>query len=355
MKQSLTSLNQGAAAPRPCCGPGGRASVKPSAASAGRGQTIPGIDPNIKVDLAQPITHADQGSLDDMVRMEGGTFLMGTDSDERWESDGEGPVRPVSVPGFYIDRHAVTNQAFARFVEATGHRTDAEVFGWSFVFHTLLAPKYAARLRTTHAVQGLAWWLAVPGASWRHPEGEKSSIRHRMDHPVVQVSWNDAVAYCRWAGKRLPTEAQWEYAARGGRVQTIYPWGDELVDRGRFFCNTWQGRFPEKDTGEDGFVGTCPVDAFRPNDWGLFNVCGNVWEWCHDWFDPAWHTDDQGHVRPQCQDNPLGPDNGQVKMQKGGSFLCHVSYCNRYRLAARTGNTPDSASSNSGFRCVRDL
>ena len=183
----------------------------------------------------------------------------------------------------------------------------------------------------------------MPGACWRRPEGERSSLKGREDHPATHVSWNDAVAYCRWAGKRLPTEPEWEYAARGGLVQKMYPWGDQLEPGGRHKCNIWQGKFPDVDTGADGYVGTCPVDAYEPNGFGLHCVAGNVWEWCAEWF--------VGKPDPAVP-RPPTPTH---KLQKGGSFLCHRSYCNRYRVAARTGNTPDSSTANCGFRCVRDV
>jgi formylglycine-generating enzyme required for sulfatase activity len=169
-----------------------------------------------------------------------------------------------------------------------------------------------------------------------------------MDHPVVHVSWRDAQAYCQWASKRLLTEAEWEYAARGGGDQTRYPWGSELTPKGKHRCNIWQGKFPEENTAEDGYIGTAPARSYRPNGFGLYNVCGNVWEWCRDWFSPTWHL--SGPII-----NPLGPDMGEQKAMRGGSFLCHKSYCNRYRLGARTGNTPDSSTSNCGFRCARDV
>lgn len=280
----------------------------------------------------------------------GGSFLMGTDSDEAWKDDGEGPVREVALRPFYIDACAVSNAQFEKFVEATHYVTDAERFGWSFVFRGHLPKKFADQLAKTRAVMGLTWWLAVPGAYWRRPEGERSDLKGRADCPVVHVTWNDAMRYAAWAGKRLPTEAEWEYAARGGLEQAIYPWGNELEPRGKHRCNIWQGRFPEIDAGKDGFTRPCPVDAFEPNGFGLYNVSGNVWEWTGDWFDPAWHLS----ASPATRDNPIGPPQGDRKLQKGGSYLCHRSYCNRYRVAARTGNTPDSSTTNNGFRCARD-
>lgn len=281
----------------------------------------------------------------DMVYLEGGEFLMGTDDKEGFPADGEGPVRSVRVDPFYIDKHAVTNDEFAHFVRETGYATEAERFGWSFVFHTFVPPRIAATVRS--AAQQTPWWWPVEGAYWRHPEGPYTGIRNRKDHPVIHISWNDALAYCQWAGKRLPTETEWEYAARGGLEQAKYPWGDEFTPDGDFYCNTWQGRFPDVNTAEDGYPGTAPVDSFRPNGFGLYNVAGNVWEWCSDWFSATHHiTADRV--------NPQGPRQGEAKVMRGGSYLCHKSYCNRYRVAARTANTPDSSTGNMGFRCVAD-
>jgi formylglycine-generating enzyme required for sulfatase activity len=194
-------------------------------------------------------------------------------------------------------------------------------------------------------VQQTPWWFVVNGAYWQKPEGPDSSIENRLDHPVVHVSWNDAMAYCQWAGARLPTEAEWEYAALGGLVKKTYPWGNELKKKGEYQCNIWQGKFPEMNTAEDGYISTAPVNAFEPNQFGLYNVIGNVWEWCADWFTV---NHDLKAVK-----NPVGPLTGEAKVMKGGSYLCHESYCNRYRVAARTSNTPDSSSGNIGFRCVR--
>jgi formylglycine-generating enzyme required for sulfatase activity len=188
----------------------------------------------------------------------------------------------------------------------------------------------------------------VSGADWRHPEGPDSSVDARLHHPAVHISWNDAGEYARWAGKRLPTEAEWEFAARGGLEQKKYPWGDELTPSGTHLCNIWQGSFPHQDLGEDGYTAPAPVDAFPPNGYGLYTITGNAWEWCQDWFSPDWH------VRA-TRVNPVGPPSGAQKLMKGGSYLCHKSYCNRYRVAARTSNTADSTTTNISFRCVRDL
>ena len=267
---------------------------------------------------------------DGMILVPGATFRMGTDDPDGFPEDHEGPVREVTVAPFAIDALAVTNERFAAFADATGYRTEAEEFGWTYVFAKFLpGPLRKSSPRPSAA----PWWCGVSGASWRFPEGPGSSVADRADHPVVHVSWTDATAYCAWAGLRLPTEAEWEYAARGGLDQARYPWGDELTPDGRHRCNIWQGRFPSHDTAEDGYSGTAPADAFQPNGFGLYNVSGNVWEWCADWFDEA-----KTH-----------------RSMRGGSYLCHASYCNRYRVAARTSNSPDSSSGNTGFRCVADI
>ena len=280
-----------------------------------------------------------------MVLVPGGEFLMGTNDRAGFPADGEGPVRKVRVDPFYMDECAVTNAQFAEFVKSTGYKTEAERYRWSFVFYSFV-PTGIAR-RTRQAVASAPWWWPVEGASWKRPEGPGSKVKDRKDHPVVHISWNDAVAYCRWAGKRLPTEAEWEAAARGALEQRTYPWGDELTPGGEHRCNIWQGRFPDHNTGEDGYAGAAPVKSFTPNGYGLYNVCGNVWEWCSDWFSPDYHK------RGPCE-NPVGPPTGTAKVIKGGSYLCHASYCNRYRVAARNANTPDSSTGNQGFRCVCD-
>jgi formylglycine-generating enzyme required for sulfatase activity len=260
-----------------------------------------------------------------MVSLGGGTFLMGAEGPGCIPGDGEGPVREVKVEAFSIDPCAVSNRRFGAFVDATGYETDAERYGWSFVFGGLLPDEFPD---TRGAVQA-PWWRQVLGACWNRPEGPHSSIEECLDHPVVHVSWQDANAFCAWSEARLPTETEWEYAARGGLVQKHFPWGDELEPGGEHRMNVWQGTFPAKNTLEDGFLGTCPVDAFPANGYGLHNTSGNVWEWCADAV-------------------------GGARATRGGSYLCHHSYCNRYRVAARSSNTADTSTGNTGFRCARD-
>ncbi|AHF93343.1 Sulfatase-modifying factor 1 [Opitutaceae bacterium TAV5] len=288
------------------------------------------------------------GSTEGMRLLPGGVFLMGNERDYGFPSDGEGPVHEVKLDPFWIDATTVTNRQFCDFVDATGYRTEAERFGWSFVFYGHLSGKQlASALRLT--VAGSEWWCRVEGATWRHPEGPGSHIRKRWQHPVVQVSWNDAVAYASWAGKRLPTEAEWEYAARSGLPHANrFPWGDELEPGGRHMMNVWQGDFPVRNTEADGYYGVAPARSFRASAWGLYNMTGNVWEWCHDRFSGTWYARSPA-------ENPAGPTSGERRSMRGGSYLCHASYCNRYRVDARNSNTPDSATTNLGFRCVRDV
>ncbi|WP_419866505.1 formylglycine-generating enzyme family protein [Ornithinimicrobium cavernae] len=267
------------------------------------------------------------------MELAGGVFWMGSEDPDANPSDGEGPVRQVEVPAFAIDACAVSNAQFAAFVAETGYVTEAQEMGWSYVFAGFLPPRLRA---VSPRPPTVPWWCGVRGASWDRPEGPGSSVEERWDHPVVHVSWRDAETYAEWVGGRLPTEAEWEFAARGGLQRARYPWGDELTPGGEHRCNIWQGVFPTRNTREDGYAGTAPVDAFPPNGYGLRNVAGNVWEMLDD----CWRVE---HMSPAIRDE-------SVRVMRGGSYLCHDSYCNRYRVAARTHNTVDSSSGNQGFR-----
>lgn len=279
-----------------------------------------------------------------LVELAGGSFRMGTDGPFGYRQDGEQPSRAVDVDPFSISTTAVTNGEFATFVDATGHVTQAETDGWSFVFTGLLPEQSKDSAR----VVGAEWWQRVSEATWCHPEGPQSDTVMRSDHPVVHVSWNDAVAYCEWTGVRLPTEAEWEFAARGGLDQATYPWGDELNSDGEQRCNIWHGTFPSNNTCDDGWYGTAPVNAFEPNGFGLFNAVGNVWEWCANAFT---RRPSSAAATPCCAPNRPSPSSPRT--MKGGSYLCHDSYCFRYRVAARSSNTPDTATGNIGFRVAR--
>jgi len=261
---------------------------------------------------------------DGMVLIKGGTFQMGTDDGMPYEA----PVHEVVVNSFWMDEHEVTVAEFGKFVEATGYKTDAERFGWSGVFN----PKTGEWEKTAHA-------------DWRHPDGPQSQAT--ANEPVCQVSWSDAAAYAKWANKRLPTEAEWEYAARGGLTGKRYSWGDDLRPNGKPVANWWQGHFPENDTGEDGFKGRAPVESFPPNGYGLYDVAGNVWEWCADWY-----ADD--YYEHTARNNPAGAASGKERAIRGGSWLCAENFCTNYRVAARSHATPDSGLNNLGFRCARD-
>jgi formylglycine-generating enzyme required for sulfatase activity len=271
-----------------------------------------------------------------------GVFTMGDSSGDRNPGDGEVPLHDVELGAFEIDATTVTNDDFARFVASTGYRTEAETWGFSAVFHLAVD---AADEDIIGSASGTPWWRGVRGADWAHPGGPRTSLDGLGDHPVVHVSWNDAVAYCAWAGRRLPTEAEWEYAARGGLVGAKYPWGDAEVDADGWRANIFQGEFPEHNTAEDGWSTTAPVRSFEPNGYGLWQPVGNVWEWCADWFDPRYYS------RSTAND-PRGSTRGQARVLRGGSYLCHSSYCNRYRNSARSSNTPDSSMGNAGFRTV---
>ena len=285
---------------------------------------------NGDVDADATLRSAQAGAWPDRTWCEipAGTFHMGNDGLDANPGDHEGPVREVSLPAYRIAATTVTNADFAAFVRATSHVTDAERVGSSFVFYLQLPAE--ARAQATRVVAGLPWWLPVDHASWQRPEGPGSHVRERWDHPVVHVSWHDAITYCAWSATRLPSEAEWERAARGGLEGSRFAWGDELLGEGGLpRCNVYRGEFPNAPA--SGWSPT-PVDARagEANGFGLFNVCGNVWEWCGD----RW------------------PDGRRAL--RGGSFLCHDAYCNRYRVAARNANTGDTSASNIGFRIAAD-
>ena len=242
---------------------------------------------------AAPVARAANGSVEGMALVPGGEFLMGTEDPGGFPADGEGPVRSVRVNSFYIDTYTVTNEQFERFARETNYRTDAERFGWSFVFHMFVGAK--ARRTAEQAAADAPWWWVINGAYWRRPDGPGSNLKQRWNHPATHISWNDATAYSQWAGKRLPTEAEWEFAARGGLSQKRYAWGDELTPGGEHRCNIWQGAFPDDNSADDGYKGTAPVDAYEPNGYGLYNVAGNTWEWTRDWFSPTFHIE-MGHI-----------------------------------------------------------
>jgi formylglycine-generating enzyme len=298
-----------------------------------------------------------------MVWISGGSFLMG--SDDHYPE--EAPAHHVTVSGFWMDTRPVTNAEFARFVEATGYVTMAErppdpamypgarqemLIAGSVVFR---APLFPVDMSNHHN-----WWTWVTGADWRHPEGPESSIAYRADHPVVHVAWDDVAAYALWAGKELPTEAEWEFAARGGLEGAVYCWGDEATPEGRVMANTWQGEFPAINLVLDGFERTSPVGSFAPNGYGLYDMAGNVWEWTADWYQ------DHRQIKNSCcaSLNPKGaneeasydPRTPDIriprKVLKGGSYLCAPNYCFRYRPAARISQQIDTGTCHQGFRCV---
>lgn len=264
---------------------------------------------------------------------------MGNPRSDGYHGDGETPVHTVTLDAFRVSPTAVSNDDFAAFVGTTGYQTEAETFGWSFVFMAFVPDE----MKDNAAPVSTPWWRQVFGADWRHPEGPQSTIDGRGNHPAIHISWNDAIAYCDWSGTRLLTEAEWEYAAKGGHDGNAFPWGNALEPDGDHRMNVFQGQFPITNTQADGFASTAPVDSYEPNGYGLYCVTGNVWEWTSDWFSPR--TYEQGVAV-----NPTGPTQGQAKVMRGGSYLCHASYCNRYRVDSRSSNTPDSSTGNLGFR-----
>jgi sulfatase modifying factor 1 len=283
--------------------------------------------PTRQVTAPEPRPLARGGRAAGLLTVPEGSFDMGYEGPLANPGEGEGPVRRECLPSYRIGEATVTNQQFAAFVRATGHVTQAERDGWSFVFYALVSDPSAV----TGRVAGAEWWCAVSGASWQQPDGPGSSVDRRANHPVVHVSAHDAEAYCAWTGTRLPSETEWERAARGGIDGAVYPWGDELLPDGRWRCNIWQGDFPHTNTGEDGYLGTAPVKSYRPNGFGLYQCVGNVWEWTAT-------TVGEGK-----------------RIRRGGSYLCHDSYCNRYRVAARDSSLPGDATGNIGFRVAADL
>ncbi len=307
-----------------------------------------------------------------MVFIKGGTFEMGADNNQA-RSD-EYPKHPVQVNDFWIDEHEVTNAQFKKFVDETGYVTVAEKnIDWN-VLKTQLPPGTpkphdsllvaGSMVFTPPTYQvGLndysQWWTWTNGANWQHPKGPESSLEGLENHPVVHVCYNDALAYCKWAGKRLPTEAEWEFAARGGLKNNIYPWGNEHIEKGLPKANSWNGSFPHTNTQVDGFFTTSPVKSYSPNGYGLFDMAGNVWEWTSDWYDKDYY---KSLPTNKVTVNPTGPNktntsrNGFEKSRtmRGGSFLCNDSYCSSYRVAARMPGELDSGMSHTGFRCVKD-
>lgn len=307
-----------------------------------------------------------------MVWIPGGEFSMGSkDAPTTLCGLADGtrdaePAHRVYVDGFWMDRTDVTNAQFARFVQATGYVTVAEQNPSANDFPSAppseLVPGSLVFTPTSHPVpldNILNWWRYQKGANWRHPEGPTSSIVGKEDDPVVQVAYDDAVAYAKWAGKRLPTEAEWEFAARGGLSGKIYAWGDQMLVNGKWMANTWQGSFPDHDTGADGYIGLAPVAKFPPNGYGLYDMAGNVWQWCSDWYRADYYA--QLAAKGKVARNPQGPDfsldpaepESPKRVQRGGSFLCTAYYCSGYLVGTRGKEEPSSAANHVGFRCVR--
>ena len=297
-----------------------------------------------------------------MVWIRGGTFWRGSDNPKMRDAQS---AHQVAVDGFWMDQTAVTNEQFAQFVKATGYITVAERTPEAKDFPGAPPEKLAAGAVVFTPPSGpvslanhLRWWSYVKGANWRHPEGPQSNLQGREKHPVVQVAWQDAVAYARWAGKRLPTEAEFEFAARGGLERKTYAWGDDFKPDGKWMANIWQGRFPFDNTGEDGYRATAPVGSFPANGHGLYDMAGNVWQWCSDWYRHDYYR--QLAAGPQPARNPQGPGDsydpsepGTAKrVMRGGSYLCTDQYCTAYEVGARGKGDPDSGTNHVGFRCI---
>jgi formylglycine-generating enzyme len=299
-----------------------------------------------------------------MIWIPGGQFWMGTAEDHMADAR---PWHRVYVDGYWIDKTEVTNEQFARFVKATEYVTVAERIPRAEDYPGALPEKLVAGSVVfsppDHPVElnnHFRWWNYVPGANWRHPEGPKSDIKDRMDHPVVHIAYEDAVAYCKWAGKRLPTEAEFEFASRGGLDRKRYDWGDEFMPGGKHMANTFQGHFPDSNTGEDGYLATAPVGSFPANGYGLFDMAGNVWEWTSDWYRADYYR--TLAARGAVTVNPAGPADSfdpsepgvPKRVQRGGSFLCTDQYCARYIAGGRGKGELDTGTNHLGFRCVRE-
>jgi formylglycine-generating enzyme len=320
---------------------------------------MPGPDDKVRADTAA------------MVLIPGGSFMMGGDGDQA--AADELPKHQVNVSSFYMDAHEVSNAEFARFVKATGYVTTAERKpDWEELKKNVPpgTPKPADELLVPASLvftppsdrvdlgDYSQWWSWVEGASWHAPEGRESNLEGRENFPVIHVSWDDAMAYCKWAGKRLPTEAEWEYAARGGLQNNLYPWGNQSISQGKPKANSWEGSFPNSNTKRDGFYALAPGGSFAPNGYGLYDMAGNVWEWCADWYRSDYYAgENKQWIDPKGPVDSYDPQEpyAQKRVTRGGSFMCNDSYCSGYRCSRRMKTTYDSAMSNLGFRCVRSV
>lgn len=317
---------------------------------------------------SRPIVKRNKPSKEGMVWIPAGEFMMG--GDDQWSKEDEFPKHKVKLSGFYMDKTPVTNQQFKQFIDATNYITTAEqVPDWEFIktqlpegtpkpHDSLLQPSSLVFSPPNQPVQlnnHLVWWSWVQGANWKHPKGPDSNIDELSNHPVVHVTHNDALAYAKWSGKRLPTEAEFEYASRGGLVDNIYPWGNELINKGAVKANSWQGEFPITNLYTDGFYHTSPVGIYPANNYGLYDMAGNVWEWCADWYHYDYYK-----TLGELTENPKGPESSydpndvmvQKRVTRGGSYLCNDSYCSGFRVAARMKSDSYSSQAHVGFRCV---